>query len=350
MTEPTSAASRSRATGWRLAALFGLLFGTVVLVILATEGTKRGAPAGVASSPPSRARSLETAKWRPERASNAGVIDGDSPAITRAFTIVEGVAGEMTRALSDARKFPDLAECRRTPERDCSRLLSNALRAASNTWGAERLFADFAAAGAQLTRAAILSAVESVLTTSATPAQRIAALKLLDMTKAPDDTSDSRSLGAQAYAGIGSKLEVEQMLLLREYSEAPCEESIVAHDVAALAENPQSSAGIAGRALLGLARVGNNTEVSRVLSARVFPSVEQDAVRALAICASACTSAMSVMAKRDAISRRILLRALAWLAPEERRWSLERVARNLPAEMEMSFEERDQLRYLRRLQ
>lgn len=260
-------------------------------------------------------------------------------------------------ALLDERRFPELAACVAAGE-ECDALESKAL-AAVLAWPLRDDLFRGAYGLAQLEQAwgrnalldHLIEEVEEAYSRSAEPADRIAALALLDAMQA----AEVRPLNAAVYRGLTGRPAPEAALLVAQYERAPLGDEAVADEIWALATEPGADRDLRLRATraLGFRETARDLESATeyldedgLLTRDVALSV---VAPALVRCGSACAPQLETLASgENAAGRLAALAAVARWKPSTQARVFDEVTVALEQHGALSREERDQLDYLAR--
>jgi hypothetical protein len=260
-------------------------------------------------------------------------------------------------ALLDEERFPELAACV-ADGGECDALESKAL-AAVLTWPLRDDLFRGAYGLAQLEQAwgrdalldHLIEEVEEAYSRSVEPADRIAALALLDAMQ----VAEAPPLGAAVYAGLASRPAPEAALLVAQYERAPLGDDAVVDEIWALA----TEAGVdrelrlrAVRALgfretaAGLESATEYLDEDGLLTRDVALSV---VAPALVRCSSACAPQLETLASGENPAGRLAaLAAVARWDPRTQAQVLDAVTVALEQHAALTREESDQLDYLAR--
>jgi len=165
---------------------------------------------------------------------------------------------------------------------------------------------------------------------------------------ADEDAFVDAVLDASAYAQLATVNDQEQMLLLREFVNAPPDDRTVLDAVSALAERPETAPEVRARALVGLVRAGGFDTVVGLLSQDTPPISGADGVQAIAACGVHCSASWGNLATSGTSSRVILLEGIAQMPERDAASALQAISASLPPDSSLTFSELDQLRFLRR--
>ena len=264
------------------------------------------------------------------------------------WNVLTSTTGKIKEALENQRQYPELAECRKNWQARCQSVLSRAIHLAMVMVGFPQISEEFWKDQSKFEASSMARAVEQVISSSSDPVARSTALAFFDLAATHDARGRSSQLSAPAYAKLDSMLETEQMLLLREYADAPVHDSPVVDQIERLATDAERSPAVRGRALRALANAGNFSAVDDALKSGSFSEASDDAARALSKCASSCADAIERLAGGDGRSRLLALRAAGLMSSAEQKKVVRALTEELPPANQLGFEELDQLRYLAR--
>jgi hypothetical protein len=262
------------------------------------------------------------------------------------WTTIQKVAGVVLSALGNERQFPEFQKCRGSDTEDCRSVRSKAVHLAISMWGFPALSQEFWSDPKRFADEGALRDAESVLNSSNDPVARSMALILLDLANTHTSRPMKWHLGAEIFKKLGGMLEVEQMLLLREFSENPVPDFGAVDAVSSLARAAAGSPEVRSRALRALSGVGAFDAVNETLAHSDVRVLGDDAVLAIAGCGLRCSDSMKSMASRNPESRMVVLRAIAGMSSAEQPKALRAALEAFPAPSMLTFAELDQAKYL----
>ena len=288
---------------------------------------------------------------RGSRATQALMAESETPERARLWNELTRASAEMRATLSDEKRFPELAECRVTPEPRCEAVLSEAVRIALGWPVKAGIIERFKADPTPFDARALRDLASDVLSTSSEPELRAPLIVMLDIAKTYQVASDV-NLAPAAYTRLPTLTATEKALLLREYTEAPLNDAATVERVRDLALAPHEDKSVRGAALGALAALGSGAEVATALDSlrtsgalKELPPVELG--RMLARCGVGCEQSIVALAgSADSAERLASLDAIASAGKRLPASVADAVYAKLPPEAQRSDEEQDQVRYL----